>query len=58
MDDKKLAALARKNAAKSEKAQKKQRQTYDSTLDVTRPATSADESETLKIFNEMKKREF
>lgn len=58
MDDRKLAALARKNAAKSEKAQNKARQTYDSTLDVTRPAPSPDDSETLKIFNEMKKREF
>lgn len=58
MDDRKLAALARKNAAKSEKAQQKARQTYDSTLDVTRPVPSADDSETLKIFNEMKKREF
>jgi hypothetical protein len=58
MDDKKLAALARKNAAKAEIAQKKQRGTFDSTLDVTRPVESNDQTETRRIFNEMKKREF
>ena len=59
MDDKKLAALARKNAAKSEIAQKKQRGTFDSTLDATRAGTEPIQgSEAEEIFKEMKRREF
>ena len=58
MDDKKLAALARKNAAKAAQVQKKNRGTFDATLDVTRPVESEDQTETRRIFNEMKKREF
>jgi hypothetical protein len=59
MDDKKLLALARKNAAKSAEIEKKRKKkTYDATLDVTRPEEAPDDSEAEAIFREMKKREF
>jgi hypothetical protein len=59
MDEKKLRALARKNAAKSaDLEQKRKKKTYDATLDVTRPAEAPDDSEADAIFREMKKREF
>lgn len=61
MDEKQLLALARKNAAKASKAQdaeKKARKTYDSTLEVTRGKNADDNDEALKIFKEMKRREF
>jgi hypothetical protein len=59
MDDKKLIALARKNAAKSAEIEKKRKKkTYDATLDVTRPEEPPDDSEADAIFREMKKREF
>jgi hypothetical protein len=53
-DDKKLEALARRNAAKVAKAKSKRRRKFDDTL--------ADEPEeddgSQKLFSEMKKREF
>jgi hypothetical protein len=59
MDDKKLLALARKNAAKSADIErKKKNKTYDATLDATRPTDSPEDSEADAIFREMKKREF
>lgn len=57
MDDKKIEALARKNAAKSV-AQSKPRKAYDATLDATRPAAPDEGSEAQRIFREMKRREF
>lgn len=54
MDDKKLLALAKKNAAKALKPPPPAR-TYDSTL----PPESQEGSEDLrKFFKEMKRREF
>jgi len=58
MDQKKLLALARKNAAQAQRAQKKQRQLFDATLDATRPPEADETSEADQIFREMKKREF
>ncbi|HEY7877342.1 MAG TPA: hypothetical protein VIC55_03915 [Gemmatimonadaceae bacterium] len=57
MDDKKILALARKNAAKSV-AQSKPKKAYDATLDATRPATPDDKGEAHRMFKEMKRREF
>jgi len=54
-DDKKLAALARKNAAKAAKAKSKQRHKYDDTLP---PEDSAEDLDRRDFFSEMKKREF
>lgn len=59
MDDKKLKALARRNAAKAaERA--KPKPAYDATLDATRPAavTPEEVAEAERLFKEMKKREF
>lgn len=58
MDDKKLLALAKKNAAKSI-APRKPRPKYDATLDATR-GTDGDQpkGEAEDIFREMKRREF
>ena len=58
MDEKKLIALAKKNAARSIEAQKKRRPAYDATLDATRPAEPDEGSEAEEIFREMKRREF
>ena len=58
MDNKKLLALARKNAAKAEQAQKKARRTFDATLEATRPPESPEREEAERIFREMKRREF
>lgn len=58
MNDKQLEALARRNAAKAVKADKKPTKTYDPTLDATRPVGSDDSAETQRLFKEMKKREF
>jgi hypothetical protein len=60
MDEKQLLALAKKNAAKAAKAQeaeKKARKKYDKTLDMSAPE-DADSLEALKMFKEMKRREF
>ena len=56
MDDKKIIALARKNAAKAQQVQEKNRQKFDATLDATRPAERSADAE--RIFKEMKRREF
>ena len=53
MDARKLAALAKKNAAREYKKKEKQRQKYDDTL---RPESDGDQ-ESQKLFSEMKKRE-
>ena len=57
MDDKKIQALARKNAAKAQ-AVKKQKPAFDPTLDATRPPEAPEGSEADRIFREMKRREF
>jgi hypothetical protein len=53
-DDRKLAALVKRNAAKAAKSKKKTRRQYDETL---APETEED-SELRSFFSEMKKREF
>ena len=58
MDDKKLLALVRKNAAKAQQNKTKPRPVYDATLEATRPPVEADTSEADDIFREMKRREF
>ena len=54
MDDRKLLALARKNALKSVQKKPKMSPTYDDTL----PPQPVDDEETQRLFQEMKKREF
>jgi hypothetical protein len=54
LDDKQLAALAKKNAAKAAKAKVQGRRQYDSTLS----AEVDDDLERRKFFSEMKKRDF
>lgn len=53
-DDQKLAALARKNAAKAAKPKPTGRRQYDSTL----PPETDEDIERRNFFSEMKKREF
>lgn len=55
LDDKKILALAKKNAAKAAKAPKP-RARYDDTLPPQPPVEDAEELS--KFFSEMKKREF
>jgi hypothetical protein len=57
MDDKKLMALAKKNAARSQ-APRKATPKYDATLDATKKGEDADRTEADQIFREMKRREF
>lgn len=54
-DDKKLEALARKNAAKAAKEKPAKRHRYDDTLQADREDTDAEAS---ALFREMKKRDF
>ena len=54
IDDRKLAALAKKNAAKAAKAKAKKRRQYDDTL----PPERDEDQEAQRLFSEMKKREF
>ncbi|MGD2136544.1 MAG: hypothetical protein PVF27_10300 [Gemmatimonadales bacterium] len=54
-DDRKLEALAKKNAAKAAKAKEKVKRRYDDTLLSDEDDDAADAR---KLFNEMKKREF
>ncbi len=54
-DDKKLEALARKNAAKAAKEKPARRHRYDDTL---QRDTEDDDAEASALFKEMKKREF
>ena len=56
MDDRKLLALARKNAAKAQE-QAKPKRSYDATLDATHPTDAKDHSDAERIFREMKRRE-
>ena len=53
-DDRKLAALAKKNAAKAAKAKPNKRRQYDDTL----PPEREEDVELRDFFSEMKKREF
>jgi hypothetical protein len=53
-DDRKLAALAKKNAAKAAKAKPNRRRQYDDTL----PPEHEEDIERRDFFSEMKKREF
>lgn len=53
-DEKKLAALVKKTAAKVAKKKPKARRQYDSTL----PAESDEDEERQRLFSDMKKREF
>lgn len=53
-DDQKLAALARKNAAKAAKPKPEPRRRFDDTL----PPDREDDTESQRLFSEMKKREF
>jgi hypothetical protein len=53
-EDKKLAALAKKNAAKAAKAKPNRRRQYDDTLQPERE----EDLELRDFFSEMKKREF
>ncbi len=53
-DDKKLAALVRKNAAKAAKSKGKARRRHDDTL----PLDTDEDTERQSFFSEMKKREF
>lgn len=53
-DDRKLAALVRKNAGKTAKAKTKLRRKYDATL----PPETDDDPERREFFAQMKKREF
>jgi hypothetical protein len=54
MDDKQLAALAKKNAAKVAKEKTKKRRQYDDTL----PPDEDEDRERDRFFSQMKKREF
>ena len=54
IDEKKLAALAKKNAAKVAKEKAKVRRKFDHTL----PDQEEEDPKTRRLFNEMKKREF
>ena len=58
MNQKQIEALARKNAAKAHKVQAQRQRTYDATLDATRSQGEDDNADALRIFKEMKKREF
>jgi hypothetical protein len=53
-DERKLAALAKKNAAKVAKAKPTKRRRYDDTL----PPEQEEDIELRDFFSEMKKREF
>ena len=54
-EERKLAALVRKNAAKAAAAKKKVQRQYDDTL---RADTTDEDLERRDFFSEMKKREF
>ena len=56
-EDERLAALARKNAAKEVKPKSEKSVKYDDTL-ARKPREADDEQELRSFFNEMKKREF
>ena len=54
-DERKLAALVKKNAAKAAKAKRKVQRQYDRTLP---PETTDEDLARRDFFSEMKKREF
>ncbi len=54
-DDKRLAALAKKNAAKVKPPRQDQAATYDDTLRIRPPEQEPD---TRRLFKDMKRREF
>lgn len=54
-DDQRIAALARKNAAKIKPPTAEQRRVFDDTL---QQRTEEESPETRRLFKEMKKREF
>jgi len=62
MDDKQLAKLIRKNAAKAEKVAKgRKSKNYDPTLKATQGAQESDDDDVIEreqFFKEMKRREF
>jgi hypothetical protein len=58
MKDAQLKALLKKTQAKAAQVKKPTRQAYDSTLEATRSAVEADDTDAKDIFREMKKREF
>lgn len=58
MNEKQLQALARRNAAKAIKGDKKPRPSYDATLEATRAPERDNDAETQRMFKEMKRREF
>jgi len=59
VDDKKIAKLIRKNAAKAEKAAQARRgKSFDPTLAATRGPEDENELERQRMFKEMKRREF
>jgi hypothetical protein len=58
MDDRKLAALIRKNQAKAQKLAKvRDGRQFDATLN-TKPETDARDLEREKLFKELKRRDF
>ncbi|HEX7121929.1 MAG TPA: hypothetical protein VF178_06110 [Gemmatimonadaceae bacterium] len=58
MNEKQIRALAKRNAAKAQRAQEQRQRTYDATLDATRPPEQENADEADRIFREMKRREF
>lgn len=54
-EDQRLAALARKNAAKVVPPKAERAEVYDPTL---KPRSAEQDAETRRLFKEMKKREF
>ena len=58
MKDAQLKALLKKTQTKAAQVKKPTRQAYDPTLEATRSAVEADDTDAKDIFREMKKREF
>lgn len=58
MNEKQIRALAKRNAAKAQRAQEQRQRTYDATLDATRARETENADEANRIFREMKRREF
>ena len=58
MKDAQLKALLKKTQTKAAQVKKPTRQAYDATLEATRSAVEADDTDAKDIFREMKKREF
>lgn len=57
MNEKQIKALARRNAAKAARVKPSTSQSYDRTVDATRPP-DRDDTDANRIFKEMKRREF